>query len=240
MGVFCCVLCKTEYTKFSNTCICGGKFCIIQIPKKLLKKRRIKSASELISEKNFSKSIPGYEFLGELPSEWSCMISGPPGHGKSTFSMKLCSTIAQKSRACLYWSFEEGHSESLKRKLRQNNINGKNLLFTQADDLEDFLEDLEIFHPKCFVIDSLNDACLDTKDIKSLKKNKCIGIYLVHQTKDDKYKGDSSLGHEIDIHLEIKDFTVKVKKNRFGMKDATFKFLEDSVKPIIQEEKENE
>lgn len=232
--IFCCVLCHTRYKEYKNFCVCGGKHSIIRLPQPILdEQKRIKSASELMHERSKCKPIPGYEWLGSFPSHWSCMLSGAPGNGKTTFALLLASAISEKrkERACLYWSHEEGHSESLKRKLKQNKIASENLLITRATNFKEFLDDIKAFHPIIFIVDSLNDTGLGKKEIKYLKNNiKAIGIYIAQFTKAGKYKGDSSWEHEVDLFLEINQLKANIKKNRFGELKKEIPILEQGEK----------
>lgn len=231
---YCCVLCRTSYKEYKRSCVCGASHSIIRLPHPILNEyKRIKSASELLSERSLTKKIPGFEWLGSFPNQWSCMLSGSPGNGKTTFALLLASAIAEKKkeRACLYWSFEEGHSESFKRKLKQNKISSENLLITRANNFKEFVSDINSFRPVVFIVDSLNDTGIGKKEIKYLKNNtKAISIYIAHYTKAGKYKGDSSWEHEVDLFLEINQLRATIKKNRFGEKKKEVPILDGEKK----------
>lgn len=181
------------------------------------KKSRFRTASELIHRTLKLQTLDGFEFLGELPQKWQLLISGPPGQGKSTFCLRLCKNLARFGRV-LYWSFEEKFSDTLVMKLKLNGVNGQDIIFTDVENFDDFLKSCEAIKPSSIVIDSLNDAAVETIQIKRVKSmGVSIGIYIAHFTKDERtYKGDASLKHEVDIYAEIRNFEVILKKNRVG------------------------
>ena len=53
-----------------------------------------------------------------------------------------------------------------------------------------------------------------------------IVIAIAHYTKDGKYKGDSSVGHKVQIMVDIKDGIATTIKNRFAFKGQTMKIFE--------------
>lgn len=217
MAIFVCAHCRLEYKDFRKKCICGKIYSIIQLPGYCRSQKKIRTAEDLKNEETESVVIPGYDFLGSVPKRWSVLVSGPPGGGKSTFCLQLASVLATK-KLFLYWAYEEGFNESLKYKLRINNIENSNLLFSQAIDLDEFLNDVYTFNPGGIAIDSLNDLELSTKDIKKIKqKTNCPLFFIAHYLKiGTAYKGSSSLEHEVDISIEVRKGIATTKKNRFG------------------------
>lgn len=219
-----CISCRMEYGQFRKECVCGKKFSIVRLPKRI-SKCTLKSADDLLKEKFVGKTIPGYAYLGRLPKQWTALFSGRPSQGKSTFALKIADAISKNTRSCIYWSYEEKHAESLQRKIRLNKVSGKNFLFSKADSFREFLKELRTFRPTAFVIDSITDVGIGTKEIKYLKDiTRCPGIYIAHYTKGNQYKGNSSLLHEVDIYLDINDFIAVIKKNRFGDENIKIPF----------------
>lgn len=218
--MYICVSCKKIFQNMPGiVCpICGGMlFAEEKIAGESPDSYKFFTADFLIKRKLNLKKLDGFEFMGELPKRWQLLISGPPGQGKSTFCLRLCKKLAETKKV-LYWSFEEKFNDTLVMKLKLNNITGNNIVFTAVDNFEDFLSVCSCVKPNCIVIDSLNDAAVETIQIKRIKRiGVSISIYIAHFTKDEKtYKGDSSIKHEVDIYAEIKNFEVTLKKNRVG------------------------
>lgn len=210
-----CIKCGAVYPFPISRC----RFClglVLFTDGKIEKKRQ--TARQLFKEVLDTSIIPGYQFLGALPDAWTMLVSGPAGHGKSTFCLQLSQVLASRREndKVLYWTFEESFGPSMQVKLRMNGITAENLIFTNSENITEFLKECDEIRPCALVIDSLNDAGLDTKAVKLIKTRlNCIGIFIAHYTKDNKYKGNSSLKHEMDIFVEVKEGEATTQKNRF-------------------------
>lgn len=188
-------------------------------------KKEYVTAADVMKKKSNRKPIKGFEFIGEIAGQrLSILLYGLPGSGKSSFALKFADKLAEKHRI-LYVCAEEG-SEAETVKIKLETIEGKNLeniilentLFIAG--LKEIVKKRKVKH---VIIDSITYMEFKPVDVKLLKKEvPGILVMVNHSTKEDKYKGDSSVGHEIDIELHAeKDEkterrTIRTRKNRFG------------------------
>jgi hypothetical protein len=105
------------------------------------------------------------------------------------------------------------------------------MLTSRMDDIDNMLRELTIIKPSCVVIDSLQKwagesngkqlECVE-KFYKWAKKTFIPVIMIGHVNKDGKYKGPSSVLHEIDTHVHMYrdtdtlEVVLSVGKTRFG------------------------
>lgn len=229
-----CIKCGAVYPFPISRChYCNGP--VFFTDKKVVPTRQ--TAQQLLRENVVTSIVPGFSFLGSLPDTWMMLVSGPAGQGKSTFCLQLSQSLAMRGTV-LYWSYEEGFGPSMQIKLRMNGIGARNLIFASSPTFKEFLQECHDVKPCAIVIDSLNDAGLDTRAVKKIKSElNCIGIFIAHYTKDRRYKGNSSLLHEIDIFVEIINGEAKTEKNRFDSIHKTMRVWAESTPE--KQEKEN-
>jgi circadian clock protein KaiC len=115
--------------------------------------------------KRVKTGILGFDELveGGIPEGFVVVITGPPGTGKTTFSMQFLLEGMKNNEKCLYFSFEEKVEQLIKQSIRYGwnigdyldngymEIFGFTILST-----EEILEIIEIFKPKRIVFDSFN------------------------------------------------------------------------------------
>ncbi|MCS7078255.1 MAG: hypothetical protein NZ455_16200, partial [Bacteroidia bacterium] len=172
----------------------------------------VKEAKEFVNMKfetlDFaSKNQEMYNILGNPAENFTLMLYGSPGHGKSTFAIKLTEFLSQNFGRVLYNSSEEMFSVSLQKKFRNILTDYITISrFTTAEDLENYLKRTEQ-KPRFLVIDSINDMNMkldDLKRIKEIDKRRGI-IYIVQSTKAGEYKGGSEFAHEADIIIRVEN-----------------------------------
>ncbi|MEA3294823.1 MAG: ATPase domain-containing protein [Euryarchaeota archaeon] len=115
--------------------------------------------------KRVSTGIPGFDELveGGIPEGFVVVITGPPGTGKTTFSMQFLLEGMKNNEKCIFFSFEEKVEQLIKQSIRYGWDVGdyldKGYLeifgFTMLS-LEEIIEIIEVFKPKRIVFDSLN------------------------------------------------------------------------------------
>jgi len=184
------------------------------------------------------RSIQGFEFIGELPDCFSMMLFGLPGSGKSTFALRFAGSLAYNNRVTLYVSEEEaGASFTLKKKIIDNGLvdTPNFLLIDQYKGKAHLRKFIEHYNVKNVIIDSITSINLKPEEIKWYRDYVVhtlggILILICHARKDEKpkYKGDSSVGHLVDIVCLVNEGLVTTDKNRlYYKKNACYKIWED-------------
>ena len=155
------------------------------------------------------------ELFGNPHENFSMLVYGESGNGKSTWSINLAEYLANNHGKVLFNSSEEGLGETLKRKLAN-----KNSQYLHLSECKNF-EDLKTALPKkgtyrFLVIDSVNDMNLTVKDLKELKNadDKRAIIFIMQATKGGEYKGDSAFRHEADYMIKLENYIPICEKKR--------------------------
>ena len=121
------------------------------------------SISRLI--KRVNAGIPGVDNLieGGIPEGFVVVVTGPPGTGKTTFSLQYLMEGLKRDERCIFFSFEEKVEHLIKQSIRFGwdigeyidkgylEIFGFTMLST-----EEIIEIINVFKPKRIVFDSLN------------------------------------------------------------------------------------
>ena len=144
-----------------------------------------------------------------MPKKWRMLVYGLPGSGKSTFALQLANSFHGR---VLVVSVEEGFGASFREKLINWEIVGKEIFVSDAQSIREIKMDVKEVKPSLLVIDSIsagNDDLIDTN-------LELCQLWVCHSTKGGKYKGDSGLGHVVDIVVEVERGKAVVGKNRFG------------------------
>jgi DNA repair protein RadA/Sms len=176
---------------------------------------------------------------GGITKDSVTLLSGEPGIGKSTLTLKICSSIATelKEKNVLYVSGEESTSQIANRAKRLG-IGNKNIKIINETDLENIIDIIETQKPGFFIIDSIqvissskipsiagsiNQVRLCTESLISIAKEKSIPALIIgHVTKDGNLAGPKVLEHLVDTVLLIEgerfnDLRIlRGLKNRYG------------------------
>jgi hypothetical protein len=168
-----------------------------------------KSLSELRRCKTTGKVIPGYEVLGKLPKGFRMLFYGIPGSGKSTLALLMANNFPGMT---FYASVEEKMGESFLRKLATWEICNQNIIFSDCLSLRELKNDLVGKAVDLVVIDSLTVLAEVPEDDLSRYSQ----IWISHSNKDESYKGDSSIGHLVDIIIRCWNGAGYVEKNRYA------------------------
>lgn len=150
------------------------------------------------------------ELIGSPQTNFTLMVWGSPGAGKSTLMMQFSRYLAENHGNVLYVSSEEFPSYTLKTKL--NLVGGA----AHGWEFSKTLNSLRADH-KFLVIDSTNHYRFTTADLKALMvRRPDLSILLVVQiTKGGNFKGDQSLEHEVDTVVKVTHEGATTIKNRF-------------------------
>lgn len=123
--------------------------------------------------KRVNTGIPGFDGLieGGIPEGFVVMVTGPPGTGKTTFSLQFLMEGIRNNERCIYFSFEEMAEQLIKQTIRFGWNIGEyvdkgylEIFGFSRFSTEEIIEILDIFKPKRIVFDSLN--ILDTGDFR--------------------------------------------------------------------------
>ncbi len=150
--------------------------------------------------------------IGNPSNPFVFMIYGSPGSGKSSFSLMLSKYLSKHHNfSVLYWATEEGISYTIQEKLERFNAYDDNLYI--ADEKPNNFSNYDVF-----VIDSITHANITFEEIQYIEKTnpKLSIIFVLHATKDGKYRGFTTWEHWADTVLRAEKGTIYTQKNRFG------------------------
>lgn len=189
-----------------------------------------------------------HQFMGAIHFPFRMFVWGPPGHGKSTFCLKLAHALNDMMR-CVYISAEEDpEGDTMREKVKLNCFgtpaNGNLVManrLPQTDAewqklLEEKNEQKEVV-PKyeLLVYDSTSKMGIGPDYLETVSEKPVIGsyrdlichVFVCHAEKDySSYVGTSAWEHLSDIVVKVFDATATITKNRFqkpgeGMPGAT-------------------
>jgi predicted ATP-dependent serine protease len=190
----------------------------------------VMSASDLL-KKDYATNLKfegkWKDILGDISPDFTMMVSGAPGSGKTTFLLEFAYYMASNFGKVLYISSEEYGSVTLAEKL-EDIIKHKGLHKEDESGVEKSLIPQDLFFGKSFsdltdfnfiIVDSVNDIYLDLMDFREIRNiypDK--GFVLVLQTtkQKDEYRGGKDWEHEVDIALFMKNGKINMFKNRYG------------------------
>lgn len=164
---------------------------------------------------NLEMSEEYKNLFGNPPENFSMLVYGESGNGKSTWTINFAEYLANKHGRVLFNSSEEGLGETLRRKLIDKN--SKYLDLSQCKNFESLKNTLpQKGKYRFLIIDSINDMNLTVKDLKELRAmdtNRAV-IYIMQATKAGEYKGDSGFRHEADYVIKLENYTAICEKKR--------------------------
>lgn len=214
MTIFACFNCGSTYTERYSGCMsCLESGTIVPLPEKekvrFERPNRIgcKDVVSLRSLKNSGRVIRGFESLGKLPKGFRILLSGLPGSGKSTLSLQIANNYLG---GVLYASIEESFSESFTNKLQTWEITNKDIIFSDCKSLREMKHDLSDKAVSLVIVDSVS-VLGEIPDLEGISQ-----VWIVHSTKAGNYKGDSELGHLVDVMIMCDNGIGRVHKNRFA------------------------
>lgn len=194
-----------------------------------MKSDLVMSASDLLKkdyEANLKFDGKWSDILGDISPDFTMMVSGAPGSGKTSFLLEFSYYLASNFGKVMYISSEEYGSVTLADKLKKI-IRNKGLHKTDENGREKGLIPKNLFFAKNFsdlqdydyvIIDSINDLDLDLmefREIRNIYPDK--GFVIVLQTtKSEDYRGGKDWEHECDVALFLKNGKTDMFKNRYG------------------------
>jgi hypothetical protein len=160
--------------------------------------------------------------IGRPTKDFSCIIFGESGHGKTTSILRLLKDLCDCGMRATYVSLEEGISgtmqDAFKREGVIENYSGKIILAANAS----FEEILAYFSkrgsPEIVVIDSIDYLNLTKEQYKLLRaklKNKIIILISWSKGNNPRSEAGVAIQYMVDIKLQIKNFMIW-PKSRYG------------------------
>lgn len=155
--------------------------------------------------------------LGKPARNFTMMVHGEPGGGKTTFLLKFSQYLAENFGKVIYISSEEFAATTLTSKVKE--------LFNQFPPNLHFTESVNQYDLSTYdfiVLDSVNDLGLTIADFKQLRKDypNAAFILLLQHTKNGQFKGGKEWEHETEIAGEITNGIITIYKNRYGVKGS--------------------
>lgn len=211
-----CFYCGSIYSERVDFCtVCFRDRSVLHLPEKANGKTYFdrKNRKGVISVTELRRAEVGrlveeFEVFGSFPEVWKMLVYGRPGSGKSTFAFKF--SRGYQGRV-LYVAVEEGFSESLKQKILLNEVRG-DFYISDAQEAREVKMDVEEIGPGLLVIDSISAS----SEILIDNSLDFAQMWICHSLKSGDYKGNSSLGHVVDLIVKMENGVAKVEKNRFG------------------------
>lgn len=154
--------------------------------------------------------------LGKISPNFTMLIHGKPGNGKSTFCYLFAGYLALHHGKVLYITAEEANGYTVKEKLERLKVAHPHLHF--ADSLESALKKKILEHYDFIFFDSINSAGMTLAHVRGFIKHypdKAL-IFVSQNTKSGQARGSLELQHDVDIVLKAEKGTVENVKNRFG------------------------
>ncbi|MGH7209788.1 MAG: hypothetical protein ACREIL_10445 [Nitrospiraceae bacterium] len=140
---------------------------------------------------------------------------GPPGHGKSTWALKVAADLVRIGKTVLYVSAEEGLAESVSERLRRLEIRDEAMLV--AGPMNWPTTEAVAREHDCSVImlDSWSASGWVVPDLDQLR-DRFFAVVTLHATKSDEAAGPAAILHVADVVVEVRDGKAKLSKSRWG------------------------
>jgi predicted ATP-dependent serine protease len=192
-------------------------------------------ANEILKERyeilRLSKNFK--DIMGNIPkdNQWTMLLHGIAGSGKSTFALLLAKELSNFGNV-LYGNFEEAVGATLQAKLKHTKLeNNRKIHFIDPNTEQEFWKLLSTKHYKYAIVDSLSHIAGAEKQVnifyEKIKDNTATSfIFICHalKSKDGKtetnYRGAAALSHIVDINQRVVDGVVWNDKNRLLGRDT--------------------
>ena len=152
--------------------------------------------------------------LGDISGDFSMIIHGESGNGKSTFSVDFANELT-KYGSVLYCPYEQSGENKAFQDLIREKDGQFSISMNPPIDIEEFKKMIKDYD---FVfVDSVNYARFNSLDFKDIRKrNKDLGLIgIMQNNKKGEPKGDSNFVYDCDIRVELKQGVAYQEKSRF-------------------------
>lgn len=183
------------------------------------------------------------ESFGRPETNFTCIIYGPSGNGKTEFCVQFAKYLSNFKRV-LYFSREEGISKTIQKAFERNNMmecKGR-VILGEKGNFESLYKYLEKKNsPEIVIIDSLDYMKLTADQFKALIgrfPRKAFIIISWNRGAQPKSQAGKDIEYMCDIKITVKQYQAYVR-SRFGG-NKPFVIWPDKVKQLKQQQDENQ
>lgn len=158
-------------------------------------------------------------FIGEPSRTFLIAIHGPSGSGKSHLAVQFGYYLNVLHGTVLYVSGEEGHSDTMTRKLSKyadvTKMNGYD--FADITTKEELFKIVAPNKYNFIILDSINNMRIDADDLRDIvARYSCSGIIAICQnTKKGEIRGSYEVVHDADVKIRVEEGIAYTDKNRY-------------------------
>ena len=204
----------------------------------------IYKASELKYIRQPSLTFSGIwaDFIGEeVNYNFSMMIYGEAGSGKSYFATMLASYLEDRFKNVLLVLAEEGFSNSVTERIEKYHLQDTDII--QTRDANEVIETIKAKNSKIVIIDSLNGLSLNyTEHVKLIRQLKALNlfglVFIMQVNKDGHFTGRNEILHEVDVEISVQNGIATTGgtefKNRFSQLPMSINIFETPNTNIVQ------
>ena len=159
--------------------------------------------------------------FGEPEKNFTMVIYGDPGNGKTEFAVKFTKYLTNFGRVA-YCSYEQGISKSLQDAFKRNQMEDQSgkIIITSGGSFNDLIVLLKKDRsPQIIIIDSLDYMRLTTEQFKTLIKlfpRKAFVVICWSKKETPKSQYAKDIEYMADIKSYVKDFVIQNPRSRFG------------------------
>ncbi len=171
-----------------------------------------------IPSMNFSGTWIG-DFIGEsINSNFSMVLSGVPGGGKSHLASQFATVLGRVGKTLIVLS-EEGITSHVQERMQKYNLQNTSL-FPSKDPYK-ILQTVKDNNIQFLIIDSLQGVLSNPSEqvafMRALRNVGLLGSVVILQVgKDGNAKGRMEIQHETDCMIDVENGIATTGKNRFG------------------------
>lgn len=225
-----CIACRTpaeEFSEFCDACHREDTICEVEpreeentdaydARKKRGRARKLSSVSPKLPPK-ISTGRTAWDIVlgGGLTRPSSVLVKGPKGVGKSTSALRIADYVCRLHRGPALYGASEMPKEHVRRLGDRLGLEMRDLYINDSAHLEDMIEDIEELKPVLVVWDSIQRFFVRgelgqiplqetvTGAIRAGNHARAASILLSQVTKEEEFVGRSTIGHDVDVILEI-------------------------------------
>lgn len=152
---------------------------------------------------------------GGLTRPSSVLVQGPKGVGKSSSALRIADHVSQATKRPALYGASEMPKEHVRRLGDLLGLRMTELYINDSGHLEDMILDIESLRPTLIVWDSIQRFSVGselgeiplrqtvTRAIRAGNRVHAASLLLSQVTKENRFVGRSSIGHDVDVLLEL-------------------------------------